>query len=153
MPVVAERPPAADNRRSSCNLPSMNTPAASSEDAVNISLVSIEKEGLVRLASAGSITAGNFDPSGKNPLERILGQNWSGFRVLLDMKGTTYIDSSAIGWLISSHKQIKAAGGILVLHDVPPSIRSMLDLLHVGKVVPMTDNVESARNLANGGHK
>lgn len=120
---------------------------------MNISLVSIEKEGLVRLASAGSITAGNFDPSGKNPLERILGQNWSGFRVLLDMRGTTYIDSSAIGWLISSHKAIKAAGGVLVLHDVPSNIRSMLDLLHVGKVVPISDNVDAARAVANGGSK
>lgn len=128
-------------------------PAASSEDAVNISLVSIEKEGLVRLASAGSITAANFDPSGKNPLERILGQNWSGFRVLLDMRGTTYIDSSAIGWLISSHKQFKSAGGVVVLHDVPSNIRQMLDLLHVGKVIPIAENVDAARAVANGGAK
>ena len=51
-----------------------------SEESVNLSLVAIEKEGLVKLAASGSITAANFDPSGKNPLERILGQNWATFR-------------------------------------------------------------------------
>lgn len=119
-----------------------------SEDSVNLSLVAIEKEGLVKLAAAGSITAGNFDPSGKNPLERILGQNWATFRVILDMKQTTYIDSSAIGWLIGSHKSFKQQGGSMVLHDVPTSIKQMLDLLHVGKVVPIAASAQAARELA-----
>ena len=118
------------------------------EDCVNLSLVAIEKEGLVKLAAAGSITATNFAPDGKNPLERILGQNWASFRVILDMKQTTYIDSSAIGWLIGSHKSFKTQGGTLILHDVPTSIRQMLDLLHVGRVVPIATNAQAARELA-----
>ncbi|MFT3789115.1 MAG: STAS domain-containing protein [Tepidisphaeraceae bacterium] len=144
MPLVADAPRRLDNR-------SDMSDNGSQEDGVNISLVSIEKEGLVRLASNGSITAANFDPSGRNPLERILGQNWASFKVLLDMKQTTYIDSSAIGWLIGSHKAFKAAGGVLVLHDIPATIRQMLDLLHVGKVIPITENAQAARELANGG--
>jgi anti-anti-sigma factor len=119
-----------------------------SEDCVNLSLVAIEKEGLVKLAAAGSITAANFAPDGKNPLERILGQNWASFRVMLDMKQTSYIDSSAIGWLIGSHKSFKQAGGAMILHDVPTSIRQMLDLLHVGKVVPIAATAQAARELA-----
>jgi anti-anti-sigma factor len=123
------------------------------EVLVNISLVQVEKEGLVRLASAGSITAANFDPSGRNPLERILGQNWATFRVLLDMKQTTYVDSSAIGWLIGTHKAFKTAGGLLVIHDVPQNIKQIIDLLHVGSVISIADNVDAARTLAIGGQK
>ena len=115
---------------------------------MNITLVSIEKEGLVKLASSGNITASNFDPSGRNPLERILGQNWSSFRVLLDMNKTHYIDSSAIGWLIATTKAFRTGGGQLVIHDVPSNVRQMLDLLKVGKVVPIADSVITAREMA-----
>lgn len=143
MPTVADRPSSADNRSAS--------PSALLEDPVNLSLVAIEKEGLVKLAATGSITADNFDPSGRNPLERILGQNWASFRVLLDMKLTTYIDSSAIGWLIGSHREFNKLGGMMVVHDVPPTIKQMLDLLHVGKVVPIAANAQAARELAGAG--
>ena len=156
MTFVAAEPETADNVAPQPALngkPSHGTPNDTaayqqSEDSVNLSLVAIEKEGLVKLAAAGSITAANFDPSGKNPLERILGQNWASFRVILDMKLTTYIDSSAIGWLIGSHKSFKQQGGSMVLHDVPTSIRQMLDLLHVGKVVPIATTAQAARELA-----
>jgi anti-anti-sigma factor len=154
MSIVADGRRTADNQTSAqgaiasgANDP-RNAASPQSEDTVNLSLVAIEKEGLVKLAASGSITAGNFDPSGKNPLERILGQNWASFRVILDMKQTTYIDSSAIGWLIGSHKSFKQQGGSMVLHDVPVSIRQMLDLLHVGKVVPIASNAQAAREIA-----
>ena len=148
MSIVADGPFTADNRFATINAPNAS---AHPEDLVNLSLVAIEKEGLVKLAATGSITADNFDPSGKNPLERILGQNWASFRVLLDMKLTTYIDSSAIGWLIGSHTEFKKHGGTMVIHDVPPNIKQMLDLLHVGKVVPIAVNAQAAREIASGG--
>ena len=119
-------------------------------DQVNLSLVAIEKEGLVRLAASGSITAGSFDPGGKNPLGRVLGENWSTFRVVLDMKQTTFIDSSAIGWLIGSHKAFKSAGGMLVIHDVPLAIRQMLELLHIDRVIAVAANASAARALVTG---
>lgn len=121
------------------------------EETLNISLVAIEKEGLVKLASSGSITAAKFDPSGKNPLERILGQNWATMRVMIDMKNTTYIDSSAIGWLIATNKAFRDAGGRLVIHDVPASIKQMLDLLQVGRVITIAENAAAAREIALGG--
>lgn len=114
---------------------------------MNISLVAIEREGLVKLASSGSITAAAFDPSGRNPLERILGPNWSTMRVILDMKKTTYIDSSAIGWLIATHRSFKEAGGALVIHDVPTNIRQVLDLLQVGRVITIAAGAPEARDL------
>jgi anti-anti-sigma factor len=123
------------------------------EEPLNISLVSIEKEGLVRLASSGSITAAKFDPSGRNPLERILGQNWSGMRILIDMKQTTYVDSSAVGWLIATNRACRDAGGKLVIHDLPSNIRQILDLLQVGRVVSIAESAQAARDLILGGDK
>jgi anti-anti-sigma factor len=125
-------------------------PDSNPEAAMNLNLVAIEKEGLVKLAATGEITAANFDPSGKNPLERLLGQNWSSFRVIVDMRQTTYVDSSAIGWLLASNKSFKQNGGALVVHDVPPTIRQMLDLLKVGKVVSIAESAAAAREIING---
>lgn len=147
MAIVAAEPKPTDNPTSNLNT------VAQLEGPVNLSLVAIEKEGLVKLAASGSITAENFDPTGKNPLERILGENWSTFRVILDMKQTTYIDSSAIGWLIGSHKSFKAGGGSMVIHDVPVSIRQMLELLHVDKVIPIAPNAQTARGIVTGGQQ
>ena len=147
MTILADRGKSTDNPQADFNTqPQLEGP-------VNLSLVAIEKEGLVKLAASGSITAENFDPTGKNPLERLLGENWSTFRVILDMRSTTYIDSSAIGWLIGSHKAFKAGGGSLVLHDVPVSIRQMLELLHVDKVIPIAPSAQAARTLVTGGQQ
>lgn len=140
----------ADNDKSTDNQPTNLNAISQLEGPVNLSLVAIEKEGLVKLAASGSITAENFDPSGKNPLQRLLGENWATFRVILDMRQTTYIDSSAIGWLIGSHKCFKAGGGGMVIHDVPISIRQMLELLHVDKVIPIAPNAQAARDVVTG---
>jgi stage II sporulation protein AA (anti-sigma F factor antagonist) len=145
MTLVADRDKSTDNPQTNLNL--------QSEGPVHLSLVAIEKEGLVKLAASGSITADNFDPTGKNPLERLLGENWSTFRVILDMRQTTYIDSSAIGWLIGSHKAFKSGGGAMILHDVPVNIRQMLELLHVDKVIPIAANAQAARGIVTGGQQ
>jgi anti-anti-sigma factor len=147
MTIVADRDKTTDNPQTNLNAKSQL------EGPVNLSLVAIEKEGLVKLAASGSITAENFDPTGKNPLERMLGENWSTFRVILDIRQTTYIDSSAIGWLIGSHKAFKSGGGAMVLHDVPVNIRQMLELLHVDKVIPIAANAQAARSTVTGDQK
>src|SRR2546421_7257793 len=103
---------------------------------MKLTLVSIEKDGIVRVAADGNITAADFDASGKNPLETLLGITWFTNKVLLDMSKTDYIDSSAIGWLIGCHKSFKDGGGTLVVHHVQPSVRQILDVLKIGKVVP-----------------
>jgi len=111
---------------------------------MKISLVSIEKEGLIRVATDGNITSNDFHADGKNPLEQVMGLTWSTNKVLLDMDKTNYIDSTAIGWLISCHKEFKNKGGVFVVHSVQPAVRQVLDLLKIGKVVPIVEN-EAAR--------
>ncbi len=117
---------------------------------MKLSLVSIEKEGFIRVATDGNITSTDFLADGKNPLEQIMGQTWSGNKVLLDMDKTNYIDSTAIGWLISCHKEFKNKGGVFVVHSVQPAVKQVLDLLKIGKVVPIMDNEAAARAFAIG---
>ena len=115
---------------------------------MKLSLVSIEKDGLIRVASEGNITSADFQADGPNPLAALLGQTWSSNRVLLNFEKTNYIDSTAIGWLISCHKEFKANGGRFIVYAIQPQVRQVLDLLKIGKVVPLVENESEARALA-----
>lgn len=114
---------------------------------MKLKLVSIEKEGMIRVATTGAITSADFDPTGKNPMQSLLGETWSTNRVLVNFEKTDYIDSSAIGWLIGTHKSFKADGGVVVIYNVQPGVRQILDVLKVGKVVPIADDEAAARQL------
>ncbi len=115
---------------------------------MKLMLVSIERQGYVRVATDGNITAGDFALSaGRNPFENILGANWAGQRVLLSMENTTYIDSSAIGWLISCQKAFKAAGGAIVIHSIRPGVKQMLELLKISRIVPVADNENAGKAM------
>lgn len=118
---------------------------------MKLQLVSIERDGTVKVASQGNVTSADIDATGPNPMEQILGKNWSQSRVLLDMTNTQYIDSSAIGWLIGSSKQLKDGGGALVVYGVQPAVRQVLDLLKVGRVVPLVEDEDAAKQVVAAG--
>ena len=118
---------------------------------MKLSMQSIEKDGFVKLAADGSITAADLDQQTANPVASALGPNWATFRVLLDMGNVSYIDSSAIGWLIGVQKEFKQHGGGFAVYGVQPGVRQVLELLKVGKVVPLADTEAAARAALNGG--
>jgi len=111
-------------------------------------MVSIDKDGIIRVAADGNITSADFPPDGKNPLQSLLGLTWSSTRVLLNLDKTSYIDSSAIGWLIGTCRAFRDAGGRFVIHNVQPPVRQILDVLKVGRVVPTAEDEAGARKLA-----
>ena len=116
-------------------------------DNVILNLVSVEKDGCIRVASSGNITAAHAHPGGKNPFETLLGANWAGNRVVLDLGRSEFIDSIAIGWLIGSAKQFRTRGGALVVHSIGPRVRQMLDLLQIGRLVPLVTDEGTARRF------
>ncbi len=130
--------PALDNRR---------TP----DPVMKLALRAIDPQGLVHVTAEGSITAIDFPTGSKDPFETLLGAGWKNNRVVLDFVAVTYIDSSAVGWLIGAHRAFKEGGGRLVVHSVQPTVRQILDVLKVGRVVPLADNEAAARALAIGG--
>lgn len=118
---------------------------------MKLSLVSIEKQGLIRVAVDGNITSGDLDADSANPLAKLLGETWSSNTVLLDLSRVSYIDSSAIGWLITCHRAFKEAGGTFIVHSIQPAVRQIMDMLRIGKVVTLAEDATAARELAIGG--
>ena len=117
-------------------------PALSSK----INLVAIEKDGCVRLATAGDITVVDIHPLGRNPFEIAIGPEWAASRVLLDMKLTKFIDSATVGWLLSSQREFRNGGGKLVLHSVEPRVRRLFEILRVEQVVTVATDETGARD-------
>jgi anti-anti-sigma factor len=112
---------------------------------MKIQLVSIEKEGIIHLGVDGKITAHDFSDGNENPIEKVIGVNWAGNRVLMDMRNVNYADSSAIGWLLKLQKGFKAGGGALVLYGITPSVMQLFTLLNLKGVFTITENEAAAR--------
>jgi anti-anti-sigma factor len=113
---------------------------------MKLALVSIEKDGTIRLAAEGEITSNDFyDAGGKNPFEAAVGASWASNRVMLNLENVTFLDSSAIGWLIESQRKVKASGGKLILHSAPPRVRDVFDLLKMHDVLNVKKDESAAR--------
>lgn len=118
---------------------------------MNLSLETIDKDGIVHVEAAGNITGSDIPVEGKDPFEQVLGANWASNRVLLNLGKVSYIDSSAIGWLIGAHRAFTERGGRLVVHSIQPTVRQIMDVLQIGKVVPLADGQTAARAVVDGG--
>jgi len=118
---------------------------------MKITLAGIERDGFVKLTADGTITVADFSADGKNPLESALGPSFATFKVLLNISAVNYIDSSAIGWLIGSQKTFREQGGGFAVYHIQPAVRQVLDLLKVGRVVPLCNDEISARDTLGGG--
>jgi anti-anti-sigma factor len=114
---------------------------------MKLSLVSIEKAGFVHLSADGEITSRDFDEPGKNPLADVLGPTWPTFNILLSLEKAGFLDSSALGWLITSQRTCKEQGGKFVLHSANPRVREVFDLLKMRSVLNLKDNEAAGREV------
>jgi anti-anti-sigma factor len=117
---------------------------------MKLSLVRIDKGGFVALGAEGTITTADVQggaAKGVNVFEGVLGPGWATTQVLLDMGKVSFIDSSAIGWLIDSNKAFKAGGGRLIPHSIQPRVRQVLDLLRIGQAIPLAEDESAAKAL------
>ena len=102
---------------------------------------------ILHLTASGQATAVEFRADARNPFDALLGPDWSTHLVLLNMENVSYFDSSAIGWLLSSQRDFKTNGGLLVLYSLTPNIRNILDLLKIGRIIPVAADAAAGRTL------
>lgn len=65
-------------------------------------------------------------------------------RVLLDLSGVKYIDSTRLGELIAAHVSVSRQGGRLTLVATPPRIVELLDMAGLDSVFERMLTVEEA---------
>jgi anti-anti-sigma factor len=121
---------------------------------MKISMISIEKAGYVKLQTEGEITSNDLlDAKLHNPFEAVLGTSWASNNVLLSLEKTPFIDSSAIGWLLDSHRKMQQGGGKLVPHSAQPRVSEVFALLKLRQVLNLKDDEASAHEFITAGSK
>src|ERR1700728_5349369 len=118
---------------------------------MKLSMISIEKAGYVKLMAEGEITSGDLlDAKLHNPLESVLGASWASNNVLLSLSKTPFIDSSAIGWLLDTHRKMQQAGGKLVPHSAQPRVSEVFELLKLRSVLDLKADEKAAHDFILG---
>lgn len=102
-----------------------------------------ERDGVTTAAIAGRITFGTLEP-GHDPLAREMPDVYSR-RLLFDLTGTEYIDSTGVSWVLTCHKRCREAGGRIVLHSLNPLVKQVFQVLKLDRVLHIAENAEKAR--------
>jgi anti-anti-sigma factor len=105
------------------------------------------ENGITRIRSEGDITL--LEVQGcPNPLGEVLGPD--GFRrtVLLNLEQSCFVDSAGVGWLIVAHRKFNEAGGLLVIHSLPPLVNHAFRLLQVGSILHLAQDEAAALRVA-----
>lgn len=106
---------------------------------MSLKVVSIEESGVASLNCGEDMNALTMCEE-FTELKDLVGANWADRKISLGFSEASYIDSAAIGWLLSLHKTIDAASGKLVLHSMSPSIRRVLTMMRLESVLNLADD-------------
>ena len=96
------------------------------------------------LDMSGKITIGEGSVSLRSAIRRLLEEGKR--RILLNLAGVSYIDSSGIGELVSSYTAINKEGGQLKLLNLTQKLQ---DLLTITKLLTVFDVYESEADALN----
>lgn len=100
----------------------------------------------VRLAARGRLTQSELARR-PDPMGELLGPGGYGRSALLSLSQAEYIDSAAIGWLLSCNKRFREQGGRLVLHSASPTVADTLQIMRMDRVFLLAENEGAAAAL------
>lgn len=117
---------------------------------MSITVESVDDDGVALLTSSDDLNAFVLENS-SDGFKKLLGDDWAKKKVVFDMSEATYIDSAAIGWLISLSKGFDNAGGKLVIFGLTPSVSRVLKMMRIEKVMSIAADQDEAMTAVKGG--
>lgn len=96
------------------------------------------------LDMSGKITIGEGSVALRTAIRRLLEEGKK--RILLNLSGVSYVDSSGIGELVSSYTAINKEGGQLKLLNLTQKIQDLLTITKLLTVFDVYDNEAEALN-------
>lgn len=93
---------------------------------------------------SGKITIGEGSVALRGAIRRLLEENKK--KILLNLAGVSYVDSSGIGELVSSFTSVNKEGGQLKLLKLTQKIQDLLAITKLLTVFDVYDDEESALN-------
>jgi len=106
-----------------------------------------QDDAVTSVTAAGEITQSAFGNEDE-PLALAFGEQIYASRLLLGLSEAVYVDSRGVGWLLKCHKRCREAGGIFVIHSIPPLVNDVLRVLRLNKVLDLADDEVKARAMA-----
>jgi anti-sigma B factor antagonist len=80
------------------------------------------------------------EPQLRDGLQPLIGSG----QLVMDLGGVGFLDSSALGTLVIMYKAARESGGRLCLAGVQQSVRTVLRITSVDRVIDVYDTVEAA---------
>jgi anti-anti-sigma factor len=127
------------------------SPSAVQEGVLRLNFLGQEGD-ILHASCEGGISLPTFHQE-NDPLVKLLGPEVYRCLVVLDLERASYLDTSGITWLIRHHTRFREAGGVMVLHSIPPRVQTVLALLHMQNVLHTASDLQAALALARGGAK
>jgi anti-sigma B factor antagonist len=87
---------------------------------------------------------GDLDMATSSELEQALEDADPAGRIVVDLSGCTFLDSSALRVLVHQARAAVAAGGAIALVTTDPGIMRVLEISTTHTLLPVHDTVESA---------
>lgn len=66
-------------------------------------------------------------------------------RVIVDLAGVTYVDSSGVGTLVEFKRRLERAGGKVVLSGLQPRVRSVFEITKLDQFFMIAGSIDEAR--------
>lgn len=87
---------------------------------------------------------GDLDMATAPELEEMLTNGGFGHRVVIDLTGCTFLDSSAVRVLVAAARDSEAAGGTLALVASDPGLLRVLEISGVKTILPVYPKLDAA---------
>jgi anti-sigma B factor antagonist len=99
---------------------------------------------------AGRLNLGNSLQSVENSIRRLVDDGVR--KLVIDLAGLNFIDSSGMGMLVMCSGYIEQKGGRLRIAGARGGVAKGLEISHIDRIAPLDADVEAAcRHLAAGG--
>jgi anti-sigma B factor antagonist len=109
---------------------------------MSIKMAVQNKNGVSVIAISGKLTMGEGTIALRDKIEEMA--ETGSDRILLNMAGVTYIDSSGIGELVAAHAHITSAGGEMKLLNVARRVLDVLKITRLYTVFEVFEDEDSA---------
>ena len=114
---------------------------------MELKILSDAEDEICRVVVEGNVTTRDFESGGPDPLEELLGPDWSAKKLVVDLRAVQFMDSTGIGWLVSTNRRAKENHGAMVFHSIHPTVSQMLQLLKMGSILSLVDSEQAALDL------
>ena len=115
---------------------------------MELTLENDSAQDVLHVSITGQMTSQHTGDDQPNALETAIGDDWMKRTIVIDLSQVSYIDSTAIGWMVNAHRQMQQEGGRMVLHSLHPNVAQVFDLLKLERLFTVASDKASAQTQA-----